>query len=358
VVGKISIGVAKALHKTRLGLSPKTSDLGEPTDRVCFAKGEFPHATLERMTGFSEDAFEDQLEALESVDFGRFESGSKVSADNAYILAASAALVYESPAAQRDFLSTQTAVKGFTFLDSVDNERLGIEAPDTGTQVSLYETEDAVIVSTRGTVFATEGPGFFDREWQDFLNNINTMPVDNYDDSAVVHAGFKEAADGIWTQLRPHLLKAKRAGKALHLTGHSLGASVATHLADRMNLELGKKPTSLITFGGPAVGWSGQKKHLESTGLGDRTLRFAASGDPTIWSVPGGRHAGPEAYFDRHRELTRGEGWNLKDRFMASTIDNISQRRHPIEHHHPLNYCGLVRENRDILEQWAHSSAG
>ncbi len=310
----------------------------------------FPSATLSRLTGYSDQAFAQQVQDLAQIDFNDFDPAAGVTADNAYLLAASAALVYESEADQTAFLAGQSAIKSFHFLDSEDN----VEVPDTGTQVSLYETEEALIVSTRGTVFATEGPGWLDREWEDVINNMNAWPAASEDSAAWVHAGFKNAADGIWEQLKPHLEQAAGQGKSLHFTGHSLGAAIATHLADRTLQRLKQRPASLTTFGGPAVGWGGERDHLQSTGIAEQTVRFASSGDPTIWAVPGGRHAGAEAYFDRHRELRLGDGWNVLDRGLTHW-DDLRGLRHPIEHHHPFNYCKLVAENRDALNHWNRS---
>jgi hypothetical protein len=345
----IKRGILRRLpHQTETASSGSSSVVLEPVAEP----REFPHKVLSRLTGFSDTEFGERLEKLQDLEIAKFDATKRVTADNAYVLAALSALVYESPQDQVRFLESQPAVRTFTFLDSSDNSELGHQAPDTGTQLSLYEMDDAVIVSARGTVFATDGPGFFDREWEDFLNNINTYPVDNDDGSAKVHEGFKDAADGIWEQLKPHLSKAIGEGKKLHFTGHSLGGSVATHLCSRTHSELDTPIQSLTTFGGPATGWGGQKSYLERTGVADASLRFTTSGDPTVWAVPGGRHAGQEAYFNRAGQLAPGEGWNLKDRICSITWDNISDGRHPIAHHHSLNYCSLIDQNREMLDHW------
>lgn len=342
----------KKISERILPNSPSGESFSHDIQDVVDEPREFPHKTLERLTGYSEAEFGPRLEKLEELDLGKFQPDLKVGADNAYVMAALSALVYESPQDQIAFLESQPAVKNFTFLDSASNAEAGVDAPDTGTQLSLYQMDDALIVSARGTVFATEGPGFFDREWEDLINNVNTYPVDNYDHSAKVHEGFKKAADGIWGQLKPHLIEAASQGKKIHFTGHSLGASVATHLATRTHLELSTKVKSLVTFGGPATGWFGQEKHLEQCGVADASIRFAASGDPTVWAVPGGQHAGDEAYFNRGGELELGEGWNIQDRFLSMTWDNVVQGRHPVSHHHTLNYCNLIDQNRELLDNW------
>ncbi len=311
----------------------------------------FPHAALSRLTGYNQESFAQSLEDLAQVDFAEFEADKCVDAENAYLLAAAAALVYESPQAQADFLAAQPEVTSFQFLDSGDNEKLGHQTEDTGTQVSLISTDDALIVSARGTVFAQDGQGYMDREWEDVLNNINVVPRPNYNYSALVHSGFKKATDGIWEQLKPHLEQAAASGKALHFTGHSLGGAIATNLSDRTQVECHKEPTSLVTFGGPAVGWDASRAHLENSGIGERSLRFADSGDPTVWAVPGGRHAGPEGFFDRQGHLVDGQGWNILER-LGTAWDDWQLKRHPISHHHPLNYCQRVASNGDVLKTW------
>lgn len=314
----------------------------------------FPHSALSRLTGYDQESFAQSLEDLAEVNFAEFEADKCVDAENAYLLAAAAALVYESPQAQADFLAAQPEVTAFQFLDSQDNERLGHQHQDTGTQVSLISTDDALIVSARGTVFAQDGQDYFEREWEDVINNVNVMPRPNYDRSAFIHSGFKNAADGIWEQLKPQVQKAVEEGKALHFTGHSLGAAIATNLSDRTILECQQGPTSLVTFGGPAVGWDGSRSHLENAGIGERSLRFADSGDPTVWAVPGGRHAGPEGLFDREGHLVEGRGWNVLER-LGTAWDDWQLKRHPISHHHPLNYCQRVASNSDVLKAWESS---
>ena len=313
-------------------------------------KPAFPATALARLTGYSEAAFTETLKKLAALDYADFDSGTRITADNVSILAATSALVYETSADQTNFLAAQPAIKSFALLDSENNESLGIPFDDTGTQVGVYETDGALIVAARGTVFATDSPGFLDREWEDVWNNLSAYPSTDENSQAWVHAGFKRATDGIWEQLKPHLERARTQGKAVHFTGHSLGAAVATHLAHRALQRLRIQPTSLTTFGGPAIGWGDHKEFLDGS-LGDRTLRLASSGDPTIWAVPGGRHTGTEGYFDRNRELHEGEDWNVLDRTLT-LADDIRGLRHPIEHHHPLNYCKLVEENRAVLDQW------
>lgn len=61
-----------------------------------------------------------------------------------------------------------------------------------------------------------------------------------------VHVGFKGEVNKLW----PALYKAIDSVESLYVTGHSLGAAMATIAASRMQ----SKVTALITFGSPRVG--------------------------------------------------------------------------------------------------------
>ena len=307
----------------------------------------FPRKTLENLQGYREEALQKPLEEMASLDFSDFDAQAIRSANNSKLLVACSALVYENEADQRAFLAHQGAVKDFHFLDSEHNARLGIEAPDTGTQLSVTELEEAVLVSARGTVLCSEGAGFWDRDWQDVLNNLSCWPTRNYADNAWVHAGFKRATDGIWEQLKPHLESAAALNKKIHFTGHSLGAAIALHLADRTWRELQQRPGSVVTIGGPAAGWGGHRKHFEESGLSARVTRFVDSFDPIVPAVLLGQHPGAEGYFNHRNELEWSlGGCHFLDRTRVALRD-LGTLNYPMQHHHPVNYFELVSAQAD-----------
>ena len=68
-----------------------------------------------------------------------------------------------------------------------------------------------------------------------------------------MHAGFQEAAQGLWELLAPELRALERKGEtsAVAFTGHSLGGATAQLCA----LAAGKERVAqLVTFGGPLIG--------------------------------------------------------------------------------------------------------
>jgi hypothetical protein len=82
----------------------------------------------------------------------------------------------------------------------------------------------------------------------DVATDLEAHQVAWHESGGNVHGGFAEAARSVMPQVEDWL-KAESAGRArLILTGHSLGAAVATLVASVV------RPTALITLGSPRVG--------------------------------------------------------------------------------------------------------
>ncbi|MFO1090696.1 MAG: lipase family protein [Hyphomicrobiales bacterium] len=83
-------------------------------------------------------------------------------------------------------------------------------------------------------------------------NNVNwsldmdTMGDDDAAAGILMHAGFRQAAEAIWQDVRPRIKK----GYTVYLTGHSLGGAVAAILGIYMR-KAGIKVGGIITFGQP-----------------------------------------------------------------------------------------------------------
>lgn len=76
-----------------------------------------------------------------------------------------------------------------------------------------------------------------------------------WDGSGLIHDGFKDAFDAVWeTLIKPKLLNL---GMPFFITGHSLGAALATLATARCLRDVALKncqPLALYTFGSPRVG--------------------------------------------------------------------------------------------------------
>ena len=234
---------------------------------------------------------------LDGIDFNKFKPAKHFSQDNADILGRLASGSYSDPEDQQAHFPA--SVK-FTFLDSKNNASLGIPVADSGTQVTLIETKKALLVAARGTSPPWSGENSDDSEWKDFETDMVAVPGTNYDHTGKVHKGFKDGADGIWDQLKPHLQSALKTHKAIHMSGHSLGGAIALLLADRMVFETGAIPESVIRLGAPDTGWAEQARHLEDVGIAQRCYDFKNCTDPVPGILKGSVEAGKEIYFNRH----------------------------------------------------------
>lgn len=298
--------------------------------------------------------------AVDSVDLARFQAGRTFTPDNARALAALATMAYADPEDQRAHLAQQPAVRAFHFLDSKNNAGLGLPDPDTGTQVSVVETDQAMLVAASGTTRPglTRGePGDRD-DWKDAFHDLAGLPTPNYAGTARVPWGFKKAADGIWGQLRPLLEIARATHKQVHLAGHSLGAAVALMLAERMTLELGTLPRSVVRTGGPDCGWADQEKHLENLGVAQRTFNFVNNCDPIPFLLPRGVTVGTRIYFDRHGEASLEPGPHKLDRALGAA-DLALRRQGPLQKHLPEAYNELLGDpdNDEVLRKLARRLA-
>jgi triacylglycerol lipase len=82
---------------------------------------------------------------------------------------------------------------------------------------------------------------------RDWLTNFNAIPK-NWAGGGLVHKGFAKALDLAWDKVTASLDKNVPSDCPLFITGHSLGAALATLAASV------RRPRALYTFGSPRVG--------------------------------------------------------------------------------------------------------
>ena len=112
---------------------------------------------------------------------------------------------------------------------------------------NVYVVEDAtdIIVVCRGTEPS---------EWSDISADLSIDLVPSRSGVGKVHVGFRTYTDKVWPQVMGHVTSA-REKKHLWLTGHSLGAAMATLMARRFALgDTLPIPAALFTYGSPRVG--------------------------------------------------------------------------------------------------------
>ena len=106
-----------------------------------------------------------------------------------------------------------------------------------GTECLVCEDKGFVVVVFRGTE---------PNKFKDIAADLKIWRVRS-DTKGRVHAGFKESCDDLYTEVFNWITKNTHMKKII-VTGHSLGAAVATLFASRINAD------ELYTFGSPRVG--------------------------------------------------------------------------------------------------------
>ena len=201
---------------------------------------------------------------------------------NAWWLAEAATLAY----ADEDFAARRFKAAG---LDEVRffNQR--------STQCYVASNRQVALVAFRGSeVWKRRGRPDEPIAVADFMTNVNVWLTD-WTNGAKVHRGFKSALEEVWDDLLPYLKALQDRGCRIWMTGHSLGAALATLAADRYGEVQG-----VYTFGSPRVGNSRFKERYAI-----RTHRFVNGSDMVTGLPPAGFyvHVGELKLIDREGRI-------------------------------------------------------
>jgi triacylglycerol lipase len=110
-----------------------------------------------------------------------------------------------------------------------------------------------------------------------WVSDFNWLPR-----SGDLHTGFRIAADVVWEDVIA-VKAATDASNTLIITGHSLGAAIATLIANRLQREKSRAATAVYLFGAPRAGGRGLAAEYCDL-LASRTFRLVHGGDivPTV----------------------------------------------------------------------------
>ncbi len=240
------------------------------------------------------------------MDFDSFNPATaKYDPHNAYCLGRAASLAYEDEASVRK----ATAAWGFSQFRFFDRRE---------TQAFMIANADAVIVAFRGTQPA---------ELKDWMTDSEITLVDG--PFGLVHDGFQRGLQFVWEELTDLLPAFQGAGKSLWLTGHSLGAALATLAVANLRAPPNDKAVyGLYTFGSPRVGDRTFAQNFDAD-CKDRCFRFVNNAD-VVTRVPlrtmAYSHVGTLRYFDKNGVVHDDAGFWYK--FLDSvegTIDGLSK---------------------------------
>ena len=257
---------------------------------------------------------------------------------NAWWLIEAATLVY----ADREFATKNFKQKaGFKEVEYFDGKT---------TQCYVASNNDFAIVAFRGSeTRLREGDSSVGYIVADWMANFNFAP-EPWEQGGNVHRGFKSALDEVWDGLENHISNLQENNRKIWMTGHSLGAALATLAADRYGNIQG-----LYTYGSPRVGDQDFKEDFNVN-----TYRFVNNNDIVTKVPPASMylHVGELKYIDSdgtvHDNTNRWERWSDEIQGQFKNVFNaIGQTRRgftevllePIVDHVPTRYAIHIWNN-------------
>ena len=207
-------------------------------------------------------------------------------AERAALFANLSAIAYSDEADAKK----QVKKLGFTQVEFYNNH---------GAQAYRFQNKDDMVIACRGTQ---------PTEFNDIKADLNAIPV-VAETVSRVHKGFKAEVDELWPMILEDLDPKAIGKRKLWVTGHSLGAAMATIVASRCSLEQSyeAKVEELHTFGSPRVGWRKYCKSLSVT-----HYRWRNNND-IVTTVPpafmGYKHDGELCYIDSAGDVRIGMPW-------------------------------------------------
>jgi hypothetical protein len=196
---------------------------------------------------------------------------------NAWWLAEAAVLAYADEA----FAAEGFRKAGFDEITFFDKR---------STQCFVASNREFAVVAFRGSeVWRRRGKADISVVAADFTTNADFW-LTGWPKGGKVHRGFKTALDEVWEDLFTYLTALQRGGRKIWMTGHSLGAALATLAADRYGEVQG-----VYTFGSPRVGNNRFKENYSI-----RTYRFVYGNDIVTRVPPPGVyvHVGEPRFID------------------------------------------------------------
>ena len=163
----------------------------------------------------------------------------------AWILAHMAKLAYikfEDGKLERERLEFCLASGWFNLIQTYDKN---------GTQAFLAKNDEFVVLAFRGTQ---------PDKWEDVRTDLRALKLKTVDGK--VHIGFKNAFDDVKDEIVAELRKHK-GELPLYITGHSLGAALATVAVQEIEEEFHDQVAACYTFGSPRVGDGKYEKSIK-----------------------------------------------------------------------------------------------
>ena len=169
-----------------------------------------------------------------------------------------------------------------------------------GTQAFITSNDDLLILAFRGT----------EQKLEDWMTDADMNLTDG--PGGKVHDGFHRALKNVWLDIRKALDEFRGNGQSIWITGHSLGAALATLAAATLGDDKEDIPVNgIYTFGQPRVGDRTFARNYNQD-FSQIAFRFVNNND-VVTRVPprtfGYRHVGRFLYIDSNDHLQDDIHW-------------------------------------------------
>ncbi|HJW86670.1 MAG TPA: lipase family protein [Candidatus Brocadiaceae bacterium] len=165
------------------------------------------------------------------------------------------------------------------------------------TQGFLAGNKEVLFIAFRGT-----------KDLRDWMTDLDVGLVGG--PGGKVHEGFLNALGYVWRDIWQYV-QAQRQRRSLWVTGHSLGAALATLAVAKLRLEKDEAVNGLYTFGQPRTGDREFAKNFDADFL-DQTFRYVNNND-IVTRVPfrtmNYSHVGTFKYFDENGDQRDNISW-------------------------------------------------
>jgi triacylglycerol lipase len=247
--------------------------------------------------------------------------------ENAVALASTARLAYNDSATIAS-LAVQWGFPRWRFIERRE------------TQCLVMANHSAIVVAFRGTE---------PDKLKDWMSDLDTQFVDG--PLGRVHNGFNMALSHVWEDINGCVAEFQDQGQSLWLTGHSLGAALASLAAAHWRGR--DKPVhGLYIFGSPRVGDRVFERSFDQD-FGARNFRFVNNAD-LVTRVPlrtmGFSHVGTLLYFTDKGKLMGDPGlWDAFLNRMQGRIEDLgSMGPADLKQHSIDQYVKLCEKNRIV----------
>jgi len=204
----------------------------------------------------------------------------------------------------------------------------------------VASNDKVVVISFRGTA-----------NIEDWLSDADASQVQDSNYGGLVHAGFAQAMNTIWPLMQSKLPSAI-GSRRLWVTGHSLGAALATLAALRLKNE-NVAVSAVYTYGSPRVG---NPDFYSVYSLSN--YRFVNNNDIVphvpLPITPLGlrlyyyKHVGTLEYLNRQGQLGEGmSSWDVKKDFMMTSLLKAGGQPEldMLKDHSIANYVAAIQKN-------------